>query len=85
MDSVSEQIELLIRNNYGVGFVRWLNSDAEKDFIRIYNSVGGESISIETCNARNLALALRAYEHFSNDLFVKDFVVFARHIIEGQK
>jgi len=84
MDSLSEQIELLIRKNYGVGFTSWLKGAALKDFIRIYNNVGGESNSIETCNARNLVLALRAYENFSDGLFVSDYVVFAQHIIQNQ-
>jgi hypothetical protein len=85
MGSLSEQIEVLIRKNYGFGFTHWLASGAAlKEFIEVYNSLGGKGPAIDRCNAQNLALALGAYEHYNGDLFVKDYIVFVQHIIEGQ-
>ena len=81
---IVEGIEKLINANYGYKFSNWLKTKAESEFVNLFITYYGELDIIQINNARNLAYSLESYKNYTEDLSIRDYMVFMKTILEKQ-
>ena len=80
---VVDGIEKLISANYGYKFNNWVKTTAETDFVNLFITYYGQ-LDVQINNAKNLAYALESYVRYTDDLSIRDYMVFVKAILEKQ-
>lgn len=83
--SLLEKIIQAVREKQGFDFAYWVRSGQAGDqFVRIYQGEFGDDNTIAINNAKNLGYAFAAFIYYSEELPLKDYIVFLTNIVTKQ-